>query len=262
MSQLTVLLGDLEAETKALETILARLAPQDWDRSTPSHGWAVRDQISHLAYFDDVAMLAALSAQEFRALRADLLAEGGDVPDRLVREYRDMDPVALLDWFRSSRARLLKDFAVLPSKARISWFGPDMSILSAVTARLMETWAHGQDVADALGLQYPESARLRHIADLGVKTFGFSFANRGLKAPDVPVRVRLTGPDGSELSWGPEDAVNSVSGPVVDFCLVVTQRRHKDDSALLTEGPVADEWMSIAQAYAGKPGPGRTATGL
>jgi uncharacterized protein (TIGR03084 family) len=173
-----------------------------------------------------------------------------------------MDPGALLDWFRSSRARLVKDFATLSPKARISWFGPDMSILSAVTARLMETWAHGQDVADALGLEYPQSDRLRHIADLGVKTLGFSFTNRGLKAPDVPVRVRLIAPDGSELSWGPEDAVNSVSGPVVDFCLVVTQRRHRDDSALLTEGPVADEWMSIAQAYAGKPGPGRMPTGL
>jgi uncharacterized protein (TIGR03084 family) len=221
--------------------MLAPLAPQDWDRPTPADGWAVRDQISHLAYFDDVAMLAAQSAQEFRALRAVLLAEGGDVPDRLVRQYRDMDPVALLDWFRSSRARLLKDFAALPPKARISWFGPDMSILSAVTARLMETWAHGHDVADALGLEYPESARLRHIADLGVKTLGFSFTNRGLKVPDVPVRVRLIAPD---------------------FCLVVTQRRHKDDSALLTEGPVAEEWMSIAQAYAGKPGPGRMPTGL
>ncbi|QDG66816.1 TIGR03084 family protein [Pseudarthrobacter sp. NIBRBAC000502772] len=262
MSQLTVLLGDLEAETKAVETMLASLAPQDWDLPTPADGWAVRDQISHLAYFDDVAMLAALSAQEFRALRADLLAVGGDVPDRLVRLYRDMDPVALLDWFRSSRARLLKDFAALPPKARISWFGPDMSILSAVTARLMETWAHGHDVADALGLEYPESARLRHIADLGVKTLGFSFTNRGLKVPDVPVRVRLIAPDGGEFAWGPEDAVNSVSGPAVDFCLVVTQRRHKDDSALLTEGPVAEEWLSIAQAYAGEPGPGRTPTGL
>jgi uncharacterized protein (TIGR03084 family) len=127
-----------------------------------------------------------------------------------------------------------------------------MSLSSMVTSRIMETWAHGQDVRDALGAPTPSTPRLRHVAFLGWRAFGNSFMARGLPVPDVEVRVEL-----DQCTFGPEDAANVVRGPALDFCLVVTQRRHVDDTSLVAEGDVAKQWLSIAQAYAGPPGQGR-----
>jgi uncharacterized protein (TIGR03084 family) len=121
----------------------------------------------------------------------------------------------------------------------------------------METWAHGQDIADTLGVRRQPTARLRHVAHIGVSTFGFSFRLRGRAVPTAPVRIELTAPHGTRWSWGPAEADNKVCGPALDFCLVVTQRRHPIDTELTITGPVATEWMSIAQAFAGAPGPGR-----
>jgi uncharacterized protein (TIGR03084 family) len=132
-----------------------------------------------------------------------------------------------------------------------------MSLASFATARLMETWAHGQDVADALGARREPTQRLKHIAHIGVRTRGFSYAQHGRTAPDGDVRVELDAPDASRWTWGSEDAPDRVTGPALDFCLVVTQRRHVADTALKTEGPLAEEWLSIAQAFAGSPGAGR-----
>jgi uncharacterized protein (TIGR03084 family) len=134
-----------------------------------------------------------------------------------------------------------------------------MSAASAVTARLMETWAHGQDIADALSLTRPATARLRHIAHIGVAAIGFNFALHGLPAPDRPIRVELTAPDGAAWTWGPAGVPDVVRAPAIDFCQVVTQRRHRADTALTATGPAAQQWISIAQAFAGAPGPGREA---
>jgi uncharacterized protein (TIGR03084 family) len=140
---------------------------------------------------------------------------------------------------------------------RLPWYGPPMSAASSVTARLMETWAHGQDIADALGVTRQPTTRLRHVAHLGVATREFSFRLRGLPVPAAPVRVELTAPDGAIWAWGPADAPERVAGSAVDFCLLVTQRRHQADTGLLTSGRAAAEWLAIAQAFAGPPGPGR-----
>jgi uncharacterized protein (TIGR03084 family) len=133
-----------------------------------------------------------------------------------------------------------------------------MSAASSVTARLMETWAHGQDIADALGTARTATARLRHVAHLGVRTLGFSFMLRGQPVPSAPVRVELTGPDGDSWTWGPADAADRVHGDALEFCLLVTQRRHRLDTSLRAAGPVADAWLDLAQAFAGPPGPGRS----
>jgi uncharacterized protein (TIGR03084 family) len=128
-----------------------------------------------------------------------------------------------------------------------------MSTLSFATARLMETWSHGQDVAETLGVSLPATDRLRHVAHIGVTTRGWSYMNRGQDFPGGDVRVELTAPSGQVWTWGPEGADNKVSGSALDFCLVVTQRRHRDSTGLVTEGPLAEEWMGIAQAFAGPP---------
>jgi uncharacterized protein (TIGR03084 family) len=124
-------------------------------------------------------------------------------------------------------------------------------------ARIMETWAHGQDIADALGVQRVPTDRLRHVADLGVRARDHSFTTHGLPLPGTPFRVELTSPSGQRWDWGPEDAVERVSGAGLDFCLLVTQRRHRDDLGLTAVGASADRWLSIAQVFAGPPGSGR-----
>ena len=132
-----------------------------------------------------------------------------------------------------------------------------MSARSFITARLMETWAHGQDVVDALGAERPPTDRLRHVAHIGVGARPFSYVANGREPNPAPVRVELVAPSGDEWTWGPDDAADRVSGPALDFCLLVTQRRHRDDVDLTVQGAAADEWIGIAQAFAGPPGPGR-----
>jgi uncharacterized protein (TIGR03084 family) len=252
--------ADLAAESRDVDGMLAGLPPPDWERDTPAEGWAVRDQVSHLAWVDDAAVTALTDPERFRAETAGLLAATGagrDPADRMARQLRGRTAAELLKWFRGSRARLLETFSQADPATRAPWYGPSMSAASSATARLMETWAHGQDIADALGIERVPTARLRHIAHLGVRTREFAYANRGQAAPPGPVRVVLTAPDDGTWTWGPEDAADQVTGPALDFCLAVTQRRHLADTRLTVTGPAAAGWMGIAQAFAGPPGPGR-----
>jgi len=251
------LAGDLAAETDEVLAMIELLTEPGWDRPTPAEGWSVKDQVSHLAYFDQAVLTALTQPDRFRRETAELAAAGQLSPDHLAARYRSVAAAEVLDWFRAVRAEVVAAFAAADPRRRLPWYGPDMSAASAATARLMETWAHGQDIADALGLERAPTARLRHVAHLGVSTLPFAFAARGRPVPDAGVRVELAGPGGEVWTWGDETAVDRVTGPAVDFCLVVTQRRHRADTTLGTQGPVAAEWMEIAQAYAGAPGGGR-----
>ncbi len=251
------LADDLAAETTALRLMIAGLDESGWRQDTPAAGWTVADQVGHLAYFDDAAVTSATDPDEFAADLERAVADGATSADAIVDRYRVLPPAELLVWFDESRAHLLDVFRSLDPSVRLPWFGPPMSAASALTARLMETWAHGQDIADALGVVRQPTDRLKHVAHIGVGARAFSFAAHGRSAPDAPVRVELAAPNGETWAWGPAGADDQVSGPALDFCLVVTQRRHLDDTALRIKGPSAIEWMSIAQAFAGPPGPGR-----
>ena len=248
---------DLEAEHEALDVLVRDLPDEAWDRLTPAEGWTVRDQISHLWFFDGTARLAVVDVDAFQASAKALLArvDAGDDPS--IAPGREVAPAQLLASWRDGRAALLAALRATDPKARIPWYGPTMGARSFATARLMETWAHGQDVADALDATREPTMRLRHVAHIGVLARPFAYATRGMPAPEREVRVELAAPDGSTWTWGPEGATDVVQGDALDFCLVVTQRRHPADTALLVEGPAAEEWMGIAQAFAGPPGPGR-----
>jgi uncharacterized protein (TIGR03084 family) len=256
-ADLAGLLADLAAETGVLDGLIAHLDAGRWAAPTPSPGWSIQDQVTHLAYFDETATRAATDPDGFRAEAAELMRRGDTFPDDIARRYATLPPADALAWFRRAREGYLVTFRRLDPRQRLPWYGPDMSVASSATARLMETWAHGQDVADALGVTRPPSARLRHVAHLGVSTFQFTFRLNARAVPVAPIRVELIGPDEERWTWGPADAANRVTGPALDFCLAVTQRRHLDDLALEITGPVATEWMSIAQAFAGPPGRGR-----
>jgi uncharacterized protein (TIGR03084 family) len=171
-------------------------------------------------------------------------------------------PEQVLDSWRKSRKALSQALADVPRGTKMPWFGPPMGAASMATARLMETWAHGLDVTDALGLPPSVSPRLRQVADLGVRTRDFAFAQRGLPAPTEAFHVELTAPDGSLWTWGPDDAAQRVTGPALDFCLRVTRRRHRADLGLRASGADADRWLDLAQAFAGPAGEERPAMGV
>jgi uncharacterized protein (TIGR03084 family) len=249
------LCDDLVAEHDDLDRLVAPLPPQDWCRDTPAAGWAIRDQISHLTYFDGTALLALTDPPAFRASRDALVA--GLPADPSVELGRAVPPTELLDLWRAGRAALVAAARSLDAKSRVEWYGPPMSARSFVTARLMETWAHGQDVADALGAARIPTDRLRHVAHIGVSTRGWSYAVHGHPVPGGDVRVEVDAPGGDRWTWGDPAATDVVRGSALDFCLVVTQRRHVHDTALVAHGLLATEWLELAQAFAGGPGEGR-----
>src|SRR4051812_42257132 len=250
---LAALIDELHAEHEALDAVVEGIPDEAWDVPTPSPGWRVRDQIGHLAFFDQRAQMAITDSEAFIAERDAALADFtsfGELAERLGRDYTGL---LLLSAWRTARALSLDAIGAVPDGVRIPWYGPPMSARSFATARLMETWAHGQDVVDALGASRPPTDRLRHIAHLGVSTRGWSYAVRGLEAPAAPVRVELTLPSGAAWSAGDESAPDRVTGTAEDFCLVVTQRRNVADTALEVDGALASEWMAIAQCFAGGP---------
>lgn len=246
---------DLQAEQADLDTFLSRVDAAGWNTLTPAPGWMVRDQISHLGTTDRTATIAAAEPARFAAEITTQTRQ-----ERMERQLdigRRLQGPELLAWWRTGRTAMLEVFRHLDAKVRIPWFGPAMSAMSFATARLMETWAHGQDIADALGWQRAPTERLQHVAHIGIQARPFSFRNRGLEPPSDPIRVELMSPAGALWTWGDATASDRISGPAVDFCLVVTQRRHSADTSLHIVGPVATRWMQLVQAFAGPPGPGR-----
>ena len=246
-TDMTSLLDDLRAEHADLDALVDGV---DLTRPTPAAGWSVGDTIGHLWFFDREATTALVDRDAFAAIIKGI---GEDAAAYLART--DEAPRALGDrlpevW-RQTRADLLAALAAADPASKVPWFGPPMSPASFATARLMEYWAHGQDIADGLGVRRTPTARLRHICHLGVRTRGFSYAVRGLPQPEGAVFVSLTGPDGDVWTWGEPSAADLVEGTALDFCLVVTQRRLVGDTGLAVTGPLAGEWMSIAQAFAG-----------
>ncbi len=253
---LAEVIDDLAAEQAALGNVLGVLAAAAWDTPTHAPGWSVRDQVSHLAYFDEAATRAITDHEAFLAeVRA--LTAPSDLEARYVPRGRGMTPGEVFDWWRAASRGLIAAARGVKPRARVPWYGPEMSASSFITARLMETWSHGLDVVDVVGGDRPDTDRLRHVAFLGVRTRPYSYMVRGLQLPATGVRVELTSPSGQTWALGDADAEDVVRGSATDFCRVVTQRRHIADTGLEVHGPAAEEWMAIAQAFAGPPGQGR-----
>jgi uncharacterized protein (TIGR03084 family) len=244
---------DVLAEHDDLRAILTGIPEAGWERPTPAAGWTVRDQVSHLGYFDSAARLSMTDPDAFRALRAEAVADIEKFVAATLDYGRGITGSELLDRFTEERRRLVDAARAVPDGVRVPWYGPDMTVASSVTARIMETWAHGQDVADALGIARPLTGRLRHVCDIGIRARPFSYRSRGLEPPDTPLRVELVAPDGTVWEWGPPGAGDRVTGPALDFALVVTQRRLLADTALEAEGEHARTWIAFAQAFAGNP---------
>ncbi|WP_137724927.1 TIGR03084 family metal-binding protein [Prescottella subtropica] len=260
MTDLDKIVDDLRAEGDALDALVADLTEEQWATSTPAVGWSIAHQIGHLHWTDRSSLLAATDNDAF----ADQVTEAWKNPHGFVDDAADVEaqrpPRDLLADWRATRARLADVLLDVPAGTKLPWYGPPMGAASMATARLMETWAHGRDVADTLGIRTEPTPRLRHIARLGVRTRNFAFDVHQLPPPTAEFRIELTAPDGSVWTFGPDDAAQRVTGPAEDFCLLVTQRIHRDGTALTATGADADRWLGIAQAFAGLPGVGRDTT--
>ncbi|UFR03857.1 TIGR03084 family protein [Streptomyces sp. Go40/10] len=257
MADPTPVIDDLRTESGELDLLVAELSPEQWALPTPAAGWTVAHQIAHLAWTDRSALVAVTDPDAFPALVEKALAAPDSFVDDGAEEGAALPRAELLATWRTGRAALDQALRAAPAGARFPWYGPPMSVASMATARLMETWAHALDVADALGVVRTHTDRLRHVARLGVRTRDFAFGVHGLTPPADEFRVELTAPSGEVWAYGDEHALQRVTGPALDFCLLVTQRAHRHDLALTAVGPDADRWLDIAQAFAGPPGTGR-----
>lgn len=250
---------DLLAEYRELAALCGTLTPAQWRTPSAFYGWTPWDEIAHLCYFDETALQSVHEPKRFafEAVKLNVRVGGGEEFSAIQRAaFGHLDGPALLALWQARHEALAHELAALDPKVRLAWYGPPMSARSFASARLMEAWAHGQDVWDVARRRRPATARLKHIAHLGFTTFGWTFANRRLPVPQIVPYLALQSPDVGTWQWGDAGSAHRVSGTAEDFCLLVTQRRHVDDTALqYTDGPVSD-WLHMAQCFAGPPADG------
>lgn len=251
----------LAALNARLDEIVEAAGTDHWNAATPAEGWDVAMQIAHLAWTDEVSVSAIRDAEAFQTIVDKAMADPAGFVDAGAEEIASTGRDEVLARWRLARGELADELKAADPGEKIPWFGPPMRPKSMTTARIMETWAHGIDVADAIAAPVTDDpaflAAMPHVARLGFRTRGFSYAMNGLEAPASEIHVALTQADGTVVGFGPADADQRVSGPLLDFCLLVTQRVHREDTALEAMGEDAEGWLRIAQAFAGLPGGGR-----
>jgi len=247
---------DFRAECAALYDVLAAAPAAAWQQATQFKGWTFDDILGHLHFSDHAAALAARSREEVQALFHEVhaaRAAGMSFAGHTRRWLQGCAGPALLERWREHAQRLADTFAAFAPDQRFAWAGPDMSARSFMSARQMETWAHGQAVYDLLGLERVEHDRLRNIAVMGVNTYGWTFKVHRRDEPADKPYVRLTSPSRATWEWNDAAAASRIEGSAVDFCRVVTQTRNVRDTPLLVVGESARQWMEIAQCFAGPP---------
>lgn len=247
---------DFRAEVDDLAAVLAPLAAADWDRVTQFKGYTIADVVRHLHQGDHMGLTSAERPEAFQTLLAERRQrrdQGISPRDDARLQFGHLTDNALLDAWRRDAIRLSDTLARLGPDARLKWAGPDMGVKMFSTARQMEVWAHGQEIVDILGLDRAPTDRLENIAVIGVRTFGWTFANRGEPAPGDPPAVVLDAPSGATWAWNDGSTSGRVAGSALEFCQVVTQVRNIADTQLSVTGDAAKRWMAIAQCFAGPP---------
>jgi uncharacterized protein (TIGR03084 family) len=223
---------------------------------TQFKNWTINDVIGHLHIFNFAANLSLKSSDEFKTFFAPIgedLVKGASLIETHRPWLKGLSGRSLLEAWWSESQTVAQNFKSTDPKLRLKWAGPDMSARSSITARQMETWAHGQEVFDILGKTRVETDRIKNIVHLGVSTFGWTFKNRGLEIPSQPPFIQLKSPSGEIWEWNELSTVSKVKGSAVDFASVVTQTRNVLDTQLTFTGTVANKWLSLAQCFAGPP---------
>lgn len=253
---------DFRDESETLYQLLAPLADADYAQPTQFKNWTLNDVLRHLHTWNWAADTALANEAAFLEFFARVTSSRADGGMRLFERSfcNDLEGRALLEAWRTLYRDVAERFAVADPKKRVKWAGPDMSVRSSITARLMETWAHGQEVYDHLGVVRQDSDRIQNIVVLGINTFGWTFATRNRKPPEPIPHVRLTAPSGAIWRYNAESETDLVEGSASEFCQVVTQVRNIADTRLRVVGESARLWMDNAQCFAGKaetpPAPG------
>ena len=245
---------DFREEAAELYGFLKTFSPKDWETPTLFKNWTPWDVVAHLHYFDEVSLHAAHGGEAFAARRKAVLdASGSGMSTRELqrKELGHYDAPALLERWKTTCDELSAKLGELPPKARLPWFGPDMGAQMFTTARYMETWAHAQALYDLKKVARDHTDRIRNVVAIGVRTFGWAFANRGLEVPSPTPYVRLTAPSGDVWEYNDVSDRERIEGDAVDFCMTVTQVRNVRDTRLRVTGIVANRWMEIAQCFAG-----------
>jgi uncharacterized protein (TIGR03084 family) len=250
------LCADLLTEYSQLAALAEALTPRQWVQKTPFYDWTPWDEIAHLCYFDQTGILAATDPEAFTAETAELmkqLVSGLDIHAIARAHFGHLSGAKIVPCWRQLFERLIGALSGMEPKARLPWYGPMMSVRSFATARMMETWAHGQDIYNCIGERRPESDRIKNIAHLGVSTFGWTFINRNLTVPEPAPYIELRAPSGENWIWNdPPSEHNYLRGSAEEFCLVVTRRRNVADTRLQFSGSAA-KWIPISQCFAGPP---------
>jgi uncharacterized protein (TIGR03084 family) len=253
MNELQQVVADLRAEGEELHRLLGTLREADWSRATRFKRWTIADVVAHLYFGDYLGITSHRDADEFRAFMASVQHSGLTLAD-FTRQWLDglSGPPLLAKWYDQFGA-MCALFAASDPGLRLAWAGPSMGIRMFATARLMETWAHGWAIYDLLGVSRTHTDRIRHIATLGARTYGWTFANRGLPEPGPAPWLVLEAPSGARWEWHEPQPDNRITGSAVEFCQVVTQVRNIADTGLEVVGGPARAWMAIAQCFAGPP---------
>lgn len=249
--------ADLIAEGNSLDEVVAALAPSQWELPTPAPGWTIAHQVAHLASISRIVTAAATDPAAFSAQVSGAAHDFDAAVSALLAPYLAMPLRVLLDRWRCERAAACQALAAVPADQAVPWLARPLPSAILASAGIMELFAHGQDIADTVGAAREYTDRIGHLVAFAIRTWDFGYLARGLTPPDAEFRFELTAPSGAAWEFGPAEAAQKVTGPAVDFCFLVTRRRHRDDLAITASGAEADRWVSLAQAYRGSPGQGR-----
>jgi enediyne biosynthesis protein E11 len=250
--------ADLSAEGESVDKIVAGIDPADWALPTPAPGWTIAHQIAHLASVCRLAEAAAANPELFKKQAAGAAGDFDTAVYELLKPYLTYEPPELLERWRSDRAAASAALSALPPDQMVPWLARPLPAGVLASAGMMELFAHGQDIADTVGARRAYRDTIWHVTAFAARTWDFGYLARGLKPPCDGFRFELISPGGQQWEFGREDAAQRIAGPAVDFCLLATRRRHRDDLALVATGTDADHWLDIAQAYRGSPGQGRS----
>jgi uncharacterized protein (TIGR03084 family) len=212
---------DFWDETQALHGLIAGLSDSDFLQATQFKGWTINMVLRHLHVWNRAAGLSLTDHDGFAAFLNSIAAgvKGGALPTFEASYLDGLSGEALRDAWIAEAQILAKQFAEADPSARLPWVGPEMSARSSITARLMESWAHGQAVYDLLGVERRDSDRIGNIVRLGVNTFGWTFRNRQEEMPGPMPKLALTAPSGTLWTYGDGDGL--ISGSATEFCQVI-----------------------------------------
>jgi uncharacterized protein (TIGR03084 family) len=246
---------DFLEESRALAGLLAALSDSDFETQTQFKGWTINNIIRHLHVWNIAVDLSLQDEAAFGAFVTAMMegVRGGKLPAFEASYLDGLSGQALLQAWLERAEAVAAAFADADPKLRLKWVGPDMSALSSITARLMETWAHAQAVYDVLGVARQDTDRIGNIVRLGVNTWGFTWKNRRQDPPGPMPQLHLTAPSGTIWEYGEASDSGMITGSATEFCQVVTQCRNIADTSLAVTGEVAHQWMAVAQCFAGPP---------